>query len=308
MRTYIVTGATGFLGKAFVQLLLMENERVTVIVRDKYKAMDLWGGKVEIIKEDLADINSKTNRNLRFSVNDENILVHFAWEGASGDERALEITQLDNVKISCALMRKAREWGCQRFIYAGSIMEYEAMKTVASDSERPFRNMMYSIAKLTADFMLKTIAADIGVDYLNVIISNIFGPGEVSRRFLNNVVRSLIKNDALKLTEGFQPYDFIYSDDAMKMIKAVADRGNPFESYYIGNSTQRPLRDFVMEARKVLDSSSELLFGAVPLTGQPIDYKEFDCTKMETLGVIPEVSFSEGIKRTAGWILAEKGK
>ncbi len=308
MRTYIVTGATGFLGRTFVNWLLKENEKIIVIVRDKYSAIDLWGDKVEIIERDMADIGSITSRHLGVSVYDEKILVHFAWDGTSGDKRALEMTQLNNVGTSCALIRKVKDLDCQRFIYAGSIMEYEAMKTVVSDTERPSRNTMYSIAKLTADFMLKTIAADIGIDYVNIIISNIYGPGEVSRRFLNNVVRSLIKNETLKLTEGLQSYDFIYADDAMRMIKAVADKGNPFESYYIGNSTQRPLRDFVIEAKEIIHSSSKLLFGAVPFTGQALDYTEFDCRKMETLGIVPEVSFSEGIRRTADWVLSETEK
>lgn len=308
MRTYIVTGATGFLGRAFVNWILKENEKVIVIVRDKHHAINLWGDKVEIIERDLADAGSITNKHLGVSANNEKILVHFAWDGTSGDKRALEVTQLNNVRASCALIRKARDLNCQRFIYAGSIMEYEAMKTVVSDSQRPSRNTIYSIAKLTADFMLKTIAADIGIDYLGIIISNIYGPGEVSRRFLNNVVRSLIKNEPLKLTEGLQPYDFIYSDDAMRMIKAAADGGNPFESYYIGNSIQRPLRDFVIEAKKTINSSSELLFGAVPFTGQALDYTEFDCKKMEELGIVPEVSFSEGIRRTADWVISEAEK
>lgn len=308
MRTYIVTGATGFLGRAFVNWVLKENEKVIVIVRDKHHAINLWEDKVEIIERDLADVGSITNKHLGLSANDEKILVHFAWDGTSGDKRALEVTQLNNVRASCALIRKARELNCQRFIYAGSIMEYEAMKTIVPDSQRPSRNTIYSIAKLTADFMLKTIAADIGIDYLSIIISNIYGPGEVSRRFLNNVVRSLIKNEPLKLTEGLQPYDFIYSDDAMRMIKAAADWGNPFESYYIGNSMQRPLRDFVIEAKKTVNSSSELLFGAVPFTGQALDYTEFDCRKMEKLGIVPEVSFSEGIRRTADWVLSEAEK
>ena len=270
-------------------------------------AINLWGDKVKIIERDLADAGSITNGHLDVP-DDEKILVHFAWDGTSGDKRALENIQLNNVRMSCALIRKAKELDCRRFIYAGSIMEYEAMKTAASDNERPSRNTMYSIAKLTADFMLKTIAADIGIDYLNVIISNIYGPGEVSRRFLNNVVRLLIKNESLKLTEGLQPYDFIYSDDAMRMIKAVADRGNPFESYYIGNAVQRSLRDFVIEAKNVINSSSELIFGAVPFTGQALDYTEFDCGKMETLGIMPEVSFSECIRKTADWVLSEAEK
>lgn len=305
MRTFIVTGATGFLGRAFVNWLLEKNEKIIVIVRDKYAAMDIWGDGVDIIERDLADVGSITKRHIGNDDN-EKIMVHFAWDGTSGDKRALEMTQLNNVRMSCELIRKAKDLGCKRFINAGSIMEYEAMKTVKTDDEYPDRNTMYSIAKLTADFMMKTIAADIDIDYVNVIISNIYGPGEVSRRFLNNVVRALMKNETLSLTEGYQAYDFIYADDAMRMIKAVAEKGRPFESYYIGNAVQRPLREFVIDAKNITGSSSKLQFGAIPFKGQALDYHEFDCNKMSQLGIEPEVSFEEGIRRTINWILSEK--
>jgi nucleoside-diphosphate-sugar epimerase len=294
----------GFLGKAFVNWLLGEEEKVIVIVRDKYAAMDTWGSRVEIIERDLADVGSITKRHIG-NPDAEGIFVHFAWEGTSGDKRALEMTQLNNIRMSCELIRRAKELGCRRFINAGSIMEYEAMKTVSADGERPSRNTMYSIAKLTADFMMKTIAADVGIDYVNIIISNIYGPGEVSRRFLNNVVRALVKNESLKLTEGYQLYDFIYTDDAMRMIKAVAERGEPFESYYIGNEKQRPLREFVLEAKTITGSSSELLFGAIPFTGQALDYQEFDCKKIRKLGVLPNVSFEKGVLETVKWVKAQ---
>lgn len=306
MKTFIVTGAMGFLGKAFVNWLLNGNEKVIVIVRDKYAAMDIWGGQVEIIERDLADVGSITKRHIG-NPDAGGIFVHFAWEGTSGDKRALEMTQLNNIRMSCQLIRRAKELGCQRFINAGSIMEYEAMKTVPADGERPSRNTMYSIAKLTADFMMKTIAADVGIDYVNMIISNIYGPGEVSRRFLNNVVRALVKNETLKLTEGYQLYDFIYTDDAMRMIQAVAERGEPFASYYIGNEEQRPLREFVLEAKTITGSSSELLFGAIPFTGQALNYKEFDCKKIRKLGVIPHVSFEMGVRETVKWVKAQSG-
>ena len=64
MRVFIVTGATGFLGKSFVDWLLLNGERVIVIVRDKYNAIDIWGNKVKIIERDLADIGSKLEMKL----------------------------------------------------------------------------------------------------------------------------------------------------------------------------------------------------------------------------------------------------
>lgn len=302
MRKYIVTGATGFLGRSFTDWLIKKNENVVVIVRDKDVALDMWGNKVDIIERDLADVGGIEENDLGDG-EDERIMIHFAWEGTSGDKRALEMTQLNNVRISSELVRKAQNWRCKRFINAGSIMEYEAMKTVIADGERPSKNTMYSIAKLTANLMMKTIAADIGIDYVNVIISNIYGPGETSKRFLNNVIRSMINNESLKLTEGKQIYDFIYVDDAMEMIKAVSEDGTPFESYYIGNKIQRPLREFVIEAKKVINSESELLFGEIPFIGQALNYTEFDCGKLEKIGVYPKITFEEGIRRTKDWII-----
>ena len=305
MSNYIVSGATGFIGRNLIDCLIDKEEKVTVIVREESEAVRLWGRRVHIIEQDLVDSGSLKISDFCYSI-EESIVVHFAWEGTSGDKRSREATQLNNVKISCEFMRRMRELGCKRFINAGSIMEYEAIKTIATDGEHPQRNSIYSIAKLSADFMMKTIAADIDMEYVNVIISNIYGPGEKSKRFLNNVVRGMIKNEDLILTEGLQLYDFIYTTDAMEMIYAVAEKGKPFESYYIGNSHQRPLREFVVEVKNVLNSSSDLLFGAAPFLGQALDYTEFDCGKVETeLGVIPSVSFEDGIRRTRDSILSE---
>jgi len=306
MKTFIVTGAMGFLGRSFVDCLLREMQDVIVIVRDRKKAFDRWGDRLSIIERDLLTETESISAKDLGEVNEEKIFVHFAWDGTSGDKRASETAQLCNVRMSLALIRKAKDLGCKRFINAGSIMEYEAMKVAAADGKRPAGNTIYSIAKLTANLMMKTIAAEINIDYISVIISNIYGPGEESGRFLNSILRAMAKNDSLELTEGLQIYDFIYIDDAIRMIREVSERGEPFESYYIGNPVQRPLREFVIEAKEVMGSSSELLFGAVPFNGQTLDYTEFDCKKMENLGVHPQVSFTDGIGRMKEWLM-QKG-
>lgn len=306
MVNYIVTGATGFIGRNLVFKLLSDNEKVTVIVRDENTARELWGDTVVVIEQDLADSSSLRITDFRYDL-DEAIIIHFAWDGTSGDKRAREVTQLNNVRLSCEFMRRMCELGCKRFVNAGSIMEYEAIKTIAMDGERPQRNTIYSVAKLSVDFMLKTIAADINVEYINIIISNIYGPGEKSKRFLNSVIRGMIQNVDIRLTDGYQLYDFIYVTDAMDMIVAVAKNGRPFESYYIGNSKQKSLREFVCDAKEAINSSSALLFGTVPFTGQALDYSEFDCSKVENeLGIIPKVSFRDGVKYTREAILREK--
>ncbi len=300
-ETYYVTGATGFVGRAFVDYELTQKNNVVVIVRNADKAFQIWGDKVSIVEADLDHISQIRSENRKgYAV--DGIFVHFAWEGTSGNERASEEVQLNNVRHTCEAVRKAAELRCRRFVNAGSIMEYEAAHTIGQDGYRPGRNMVYSAAKLTADYVSKTIAADIGIEHVNVIISNIYGPRERSERFLNTILRRMLCNEKIRLTDCGQMYDFIYIEDAVRAIAVAAESGSAFESYYIGNPNPKPLSEFVYEMKEVTKSSSELLFGAVPSSGVTLSYTEFECAKLQKLNYRAEVPFKDGILRTKEWI------
>ena len=112
-------------------------------------------------------------------------------------ERANEKIQLANVQYTIDAVRLANRMKCKRFIHAGSIMEYEASLCMNDASISPSLGYIYSTAKLTADYMARTVAQILGVEYLNAIISNIYGVGETSARFLNTTLRKLIAGDTI---------------------------------------------------------------------------------------------------------------
>ena len=153
--------------------------------------------------------------------------------------------------------------------------------------------------------MAKTLAVRENIDYINIIISNIYGAGEKSARFLNQLLRKLISNQKIPLTTGEQLYDFIYVTDAVKGIILAAQKGKNCFSYYIGNQTPQPLKQFILQAKEGLKSESELAFGEVPFKGAKLTYKEFDTNKLYDLGFKTEISFQKGIQMTAEWIKKE---
>jgi nucleoside-diphosphate-sugar epimerase len=212
------------------------------------------------------------------------------------------------VQAACDAVKLAARLGCKRFVNAGSIMEYEAMSYIPQAGATPGMGNIYSTAKLAADFMAKTTAAKEHIEYCNVIISNIYGIGEKSGRFLNSVMRKMLQNESIAMTQGTQLYDFIYVTDAVKAIILAGINGEANTSYYIGNETQRPLREFVLDMKEILQSKSELLFGRVPFTGAMLSYREFDTEGLKTLGFRPEISFKEGIKKTQEWIKEEESE
>lgn len=299
----LVTGATGFVGKALIEELLENKIDVVAYVRNSIKIPEKWlkDNGIKIIYGDLNELGMKVYPDLIDEKID--IFFHFGWFGTSGKERADIEGQLQNVRNTCEAVKAGASLGCKTFVNAGSIMEYEVIKLMNSGNYIAGMSNIYSTSKLAADFMARTLANSLSIKYINVIISNIYGIGEESERFLNTTIQKMMKNEEILLTHGNQLYDFIYVTDAVKAILMAGTEGKGNESYYIGNSFQRPLKDFILEMKTVLGSESELKFGAVPLNAPSITYEEFDTKKVEReFGIKSNVTFQEGIKRVKKWM------
>ena len=297
----VVTGATGFVGQWLVNELIVANNYVYILARDKNKVPSNWKNNVKIIECGLEKL--KLLDDSWCMEHKPEVFYHLAWAGTAGEQRADVDLQLRNVKFTVDAVNLAKRIGCKKFINAGSIMEYEAVKYMMQDSAKPGMGYVYSSAKLTADFMAKAVANNIGISYINIIISNIYGKGEYSVRFLNSTLRKMLNNEKISMTSGLQLYDFIYVQDAARAIRIVGEKGEKSKNYYIGNKEQKTLKDFVVEMKKILQSDSEIGFGDIEFEGPMLNYKEFDTYAVYELGFDIEVSFEDGIKKTKEWLL-----
>lgn len=297
----IVTGATGFIGKWLVEELLSQQDEVIVIVKDKTKVPKGWKGRVGVVEKpaerlmelDISDFGGKP----------VDLFFHFAWAGVSGKEHEKVEIQLHNIEGAYCALKLAMHLRCARFINAGSIMEYEVMESVPCDREMPKRGDIYGTAKLAADFMAKIMAMQGNLIYINAVISNVFGVGENSGRFVNKTLRKMLKNEDIKLTDCTQLYDFIYISDAVKAIILAGKKGKSNSIYYIGNSRQYPLKRFVLQMKEILGSESNLLFGFADFKGISLSYDRFATNTLQQMGFKPEISFEQGIILTRNWIL-----
>ena len=210
------------------------------------------------------------------------------------------------MKAACKAVEACKMLSCHRFIFAGSIMEYEVAHLMDSAGSLPL-NTIYSTAKLSADYMARAMANDMEVQYIRTIITNIYGPGEKSARMLNTTLRKLLQKEHCSFTSGEQYYDFVYIDDAAKMFVELGKKGLPNKTYLIGSSHPRPLKEFLLDLRDVVDSTAELGIGEIKMKGISLDYYKFDLEAVkEDTGFEPMTSFKDGIRNTLDWMVKEE--
>jgi len=296
----IVTGANGFVGSATVKKLVSMGISVLAIdLPDRNNNLDLTSGQIEflpLLVENIEDLKTKVVQK------DYALFYHFAWKGSAGDMRFDPNVQLENALTTVKCLRIAHDIGCQKFICAGTIMEYEVTNVMYSQGSKPGLGYIYGVGKQTAHGLCKPIANHLGIDLVWAYITNAYGVGELSPRFLNSTLRKIIHNQALEFTSATQNYDFIYVDDVAEAFYLLGVYGESNEGYLIGSGNAKPLKEFIFEIADSLHVSSPLIFGNVPFTGVNLDLDVFSTKKIQKLGFNPKISFAEGVKRTYEWL------
>lgn len=302
MKKVVITGANGFIGKNLVKKLAVKGIKVYAVVKDITSNISEIRNiiNVEVIYCNLINISELDKK---ISDRDIDVFYHFAWAGTSGTARTDYELQLSNIKACCDSVKVSSTMKVKKFVFAGSILEYECQKYFSLDFLKPPLNNIYNAAKIAAHYISKTLAYNLGINFICATISNIYGIGEISERLVCTTITKLIRKQKTSFTEGNQLYDFIYIDDAVKAFELIGEYGKPFKNYYIGNPTPHSLKEFLIKIRDCIDDSIDLGLGELPYKGVYLNYNEFSTLGLyEDFHFKPAVSFEDGIKLTTEWL------
>lgn len=302
MKSAIVTGATGFIGKKLLKRLSMDGIKVYAIVRDESKIEEIE--KFPNINIVVCPMENYYKLDRLIKVNDIDVFYHLAWNAPFGPERADYNVQLNNIKYTCDAIESANRINVKKFLFLGTVSQFQKTSNKYSGLEP---NNIYGIAKSTTNNMIRNLAYGTGMTYISAIGANIYGPGQNNESFITFLIKSMLKNKKLSLTECTQKHDFIYIDDAVEALYLIGQYCEKENEYYIGNKQQIQLRNYVEKVKDTLKSISEINFGDKAYNGIEIDFSELNISLLyEEFSFEARVNFKDGIIKTTEWL--ERGE
>lgn len=304
MKRAIVTGATGFIGKHLCKKLLDNGVEVYGIGRNKEAFKEL--NTYERFHTICLDFQEYSRIEQLITDKGFDFFFHLAHFGVNGIDKSNYRIQLENTRVACDLVVLAKKLGCKRFLYAGSVDEFEAYFKPDQKFTLPSHTRIYGLAKFTAENMGKAIAFDLGIDYVSVLLSLTYGEGNKTNILPNVIIRNSINGTPTRLISGDNYFDMIYIDEAVGGILAVAERGINLESYFIGHEKLTTFKEYVELIREILGSDGEMLYGEYDDPDYIMDYTMIDRKKllMDT-GYECNGNIVESILKTRDWLIKQ---
>lgn len=300
MKYAVVTGASGFIGKALCKRLLDEGVYVFAVVRDKNKIKDLlMYEQIEMIELELKDYTKISsfisNKNIDY-------FFHLSWEGVYGKSLTLYNQQIQNVSYACDTLLTAKKINARKFIFAGTVNELEIMSYLTKDRFEPRPACIYGSCKLFAEMLLKILAFNYDIEINIALIGSTYGPGDRSKMVQNVVISELLKKNSPKLVSADMMYDWVYIDDIVEGFWRIAEKGISQKSYYIGHSKFKRFQDIIEKIRDMIDENIPLEFGTIQDKAN-IDYEIIDIDALyKDTGYVPISDFSSSMEKTIRWV------
>ena len=297
MKTVIVTGAGGFIGSALVRRLSTDCFVYAIVFNEKEKDRLPISPNVQSIVGDLNDWGTIAEQ--LDTVKETNLFYHLAWGGISSAEyKNIEI-QKKNIEMSLHTAMLAKAIGARKFIFAGTNQEYLVSQSTLDGTVS--NASVYGVCKHCACDLCHVLTRD-AMEFNSTAFTNVFGPGDFSKRTANLFVGKLLNGEALDLIEGNNQYDWTFIDDAVGGLVAVGERGINGKQYYIGSRTIPTFKSILIKVRDTLCPAAELRFGKYA-DNTYTDYSKFDLDALyRDTGFECKADFRESILKTAEWV------
>lgn len=323
MSKILVTGASGFTGKALSRRLVQDGEQVVAFVRPTSKIEELEALGIEIRQTDI-----KNQTDIQDNFSDISYVYHIAaaWRTEFNTQEEFKFVNVDATRY---LLEAAAVHKVKRFIHCSTVGVQGNIDDPPADENYPFNpGDHYQRTKLEGELLARQYFSA-GLPGVVVRPAGIYGPGDT--RFLK-LFRPINKGYFVMIGSGKTLYHFTYIDDLVHGITLAGRKpealGEVFiiagEEYISLNELVAMIADILKRPRPKLHIPFYPVYVAAllcdticrpfrlepPLYPRRVDFfrkdRAFTITKAKrVLDFAPGISLREGLELTASWYREE---
>ena len=299
-----MTGAAGFIGSAYVRILLESRPDDEVVVLDKLT----YAGR----RENLADVEERIEfvegaiedpAAVRGGMEGCELVVNFAAEShvdrSIAGQDPFAVTHVIGTGV---LLDAARELGIARYLQVSTDEVYGSIESGSFTEDSPLRpSSPYSATKAAGDLLVQAHVHTHGIQGVICRGSNNYGPRQHPEKLIPLCVLNALHGDALPVYgDGRQVRNWLYVDDFARAIDLIAREGAAGEVYNVGGPDEEENLRVVERILERTGADRGLIDHVDDRKGHDRRYS-LSSDRVKALGWSPQVGFEDGLERTVDW-------
>lgn len=299
IKGLVITGPTGAIGMALINNCIENNIPVLAIChRGSARIKQIPDNSLVTVIEASLNEYKSLGEDIVNGI-EYDTFIHLAWNGTFGDTRNDMELQADNIKYSLEAVELAHRLGCATFVGAGSQAEYGRVSEPLTPDTPAFPENGYGIAKLSAGNMTRIKCRQLEMRHIWTRILSVYGPFDGNYTMVMSTLNKMLAGEETHFTAGNQIWNYLYSEDAAKIMLFLAEKGNNGSVYCLGSEEARPLKDYIIKMHEKTGCKARLGLGDIPYSlGQVMCL----CVKNSPVNGFEFTGFEEGIEKTISWI------
>ncbi|RYX86177.1 NAD(P)-dependent oxidoreductase [bacterium] len=303
MPKVLLTGATGFIGRHCLPLLLAYGWEVHALSSRSPESMNQSESGAVWHQVDLFDAGQV--QAVMASVQPE-ALLHLAWHSTAPGGFWSTPQNFRWVQVSLELMQAFAEQGGKRAVLAGTCAEYDWTAVGTSDLceeyGMPLRPAtLYGTCKHALHLMVEAWAKQTGISAAWGRVFFLYGPHEHPDRLVPATIRALLSNSPARCSSGVQVRDFMAIQDAAAAFVALL-QSEVTGAVNIASGQAVAVKKVANCIGELLQRSELIELGALPTNADEPPFLVADVRRLrDEVGWEPHYDLQSGLETAIDW-------